>query len=644
MKSIKSTLQELSYSDLREWAGSKIYARGKDYVDNVSQLSQAEDGTLVAWVSGTDEYATRVRHKGDGNFDYDCTCPYNDWGPCKHVVAVLLAAAGELKKNLNIPPLDPDSDLYLEIFEEDHCMENEDDDWQGRDDSTVVQSKGRSPRLEKLLADKSRDELQALLIELALDFPEVSRRLHDSAKLEDGQIDQLVRSLRKEIRNLTAEDVWYNPWKDEGNLPDYSHVEDQLRALLDKGYADAVLDLGEELWPRGLSQIEASHDDGETAIAISTCMDIVMSAVPLTSLSTLEQLLWLIEHELEDEYSLLDGMEAVLGNESFTRAHWREVAGVFETRLATEQESKIDDFSARYQRRKIMDRLRDAYVRGGEMDKIIPLLEREVDRCQNYEPLVTALIDAGELERARQWCIEGFNRTIKAAPGIADGLQKRLRLLAVDEGRFDLAAAYLAENFFDRPSENSYIELREAVEKLDAWPGVRIEILNYLKTGRRSQNVDKGKKVWPLPEPEVKKPKSGDKFSRIDFPNRNMLIEIAILEQRFDDAVALYQELNKNRFQNQRVNERLATAIAGSHPDIALKIWSSTAEGLIAQVKPKAYREAAPYLSRMRKLYENTNRFDEWKAFVLALRTRHKAKRKLMEVLDDLNDNRKLID
>jgi uncharacterized Zn finger protein len=231
MKSIREMLKGLTLEDLREWAGSKIYNRGKDYVSNVSQLSRTEDGTLVAWVTGSDEYATSVRHEGEGDFDSDCTCPYDDWCPCKHAVAVLLAAAEQLKQNQDIPLLGPDDDLYLEAFNEDDDWFEEDEDDDRVEESSAGLSKGRSPQIEKLLAAKSRDELQTLLVELALDFPEVSRRLRDTLRLETGQVDKLVRSLRKEIRFLTAEDAWYKPWKHEGNLPDYTHVEEQLEAL-----------------------------------------------------------------------------------------------------------------------------------------------------------------------------------------------------------------------------------------------------------------------------------------------------------------------------------------------------------------------------------------------------------------------------
>ena len=75
-----------------------------------------------------------------------------------------------------------------------------------------------------------------------------------------------------------------------------------------------------------------------------------------------------------------------------------------------------------------------------------------------------------------------------------------------------------------------------------------------------------------------------------------------------------------------------------------MQIWKNIADRLIGQVKPKAYQDAAVYLRRMRKVYGETGRLDDWKALIMRLRTEHKAKRRLQEVLDGLEKNRKILD
>jgi len=127
------------------------------------------------------------------------------------------------------------------------------------------------------------------------------------------------------------------------------------------------------------------------------------------------------------------------------------------------------------------------------------------------------------------------------------------------------------------------------------------------------------------------------------FPDRETLIEIAIIEHRHDDAVLIYQEMIKEQGRGRLIDGKLAQAVAESHPDTALQIWLSIAKGLIAEVKPKAYEEAATYLRRMHQVYEKTDRLSEWTLLLQRLRIEHKAKRRLMEVLDRLEKNRKLV-
>ena len=638
MKSTKTMLKGLDPDDLREWAGSKICNRGKSYIDQVSDLSRTEDGYLAAWVSGSYAYATAVRYNGKDGFDYMCTCPFE--GFCKHVVAVLLAALEQIKQKNEVPLLDPDDDLYLEAFEGDEEADEweDDDDDPDPDNSLGKRDSSRARQLESLLAGKSQEALRTMLVELALDFPEVARRIRDTGRLETGQIDKIISSLRREIRSLTTQDAWYNHWKGTGNLPDYEPVEKQLRLLLKGGHADAVLEIGEDLWKRGNKQVSRSDDDGTTAMAIAACMEIVLQALPGTRLSPSEQLLWLVDHELADEYSLLEGMQAAFNHSRYSAAHWQDVATGLEERLRIMKNPQADHYTGTYRRERVMTWLRDAYERSGQLKKVIPLLEQEADRCRSYKPLVTALLEAGERDRARQWCIRGFNKTIKNAPGIASGLQALLRQVAEAEKKYDLVAAYRAEDFFDQPSLDTYGELQKATKKLKLWPQVREKVLDYLKTGKNPSRGETAQTSWPLPKPEVRHPESRRGRWKEAFPDREMLIEIALHENRHDDAVSLHQELVKTRRWGRGwgIDRQLAKAVAKSHPDVSLKIWKAIADDLIDQVKPKAYEEAVIYLRQMHRVYRQSGRLADWKALLENLRVQHKAKRRLQAELDRL--------
>jgi uncharacterized Zn finger protein len=92
--------EELTWSDLTVWAGSKIVSRGKSYQQSgyVKDLACTTDGSLVAWVEGTERYATQVFFEDD-ELESDCTCPY--WDTYKH--AVVVEYLEKLKKKTKIP-------------------------------------------------------------------------------------------------------------------------------------------------------------------------------------------------------------------------------------------------------------------------------------------------------------------------------------------------------------------------------------------------------------------------------------------------------------------------------------------------------------------------------------------------------------
>lgn len=79
----------LTWDELQDWAGPVIISRGQRYQRSrqVQDLARTSNGGLIAWVLGTNRYATRIETEDD-ELVAACTCPYE--GVCKHAVAVVL--------------------------------------------------------------------------------------------------------------------------------------------------------------------------------------------------------------------------------------------------------------------------------------------------------------------------------------------------------------------------------------------------------------------------------------------------------------------------------------------------------------------------------------------------------------------------
>jgi len=67
----------LTWNNIETWAGRTIVSRGKNYQrqGRVADLAVTADGGLIAWVKGSERYATRVSMNENGLPDSICTCP-----------------------------------------------------------------------------------------------------------------------------------------------------------------------------------------------------------------------------------------------------------------------------------------------------------------------------------------------------------------------------------------------------------------------------------------------------------------------------------------------------------------------------------------------------------------------------------------
>lgn len=127
------------------------------------------------------------------------------------------------------------------------------------------------------------------------------------------------------------------------------------------------------------------------------------------------------------------------------------------------------------------------------------------------------------------------------------------------------------------------------------------------------------------------------------FPDTKTLIDIAIEENRLEDVL---KWLNVQKQEHDIVSsddDRIAEALQSKYPETSLEIWRTLAESNIAVVKPSAYQTAAIYLRKMKSLFQSLKRVQDWKEYLSRIRTKHKAKRRLMQILDSL-DSRKIID
>ncbi len=655
----KSNWESVTWDDVANWAGSRSMTRGRAYQrgGRVHDLATTTDGRLIATVSGTRIYTTGVWWEADV-LHSRCTCPVG-WNGCKHAVAVLATYLDMLAKSAVVPVVDAADDKWEELTNnslseapsDDFDHGDEDDESEDSESPQVPRrrtGKASNEKIRKLIDAKSREELAELVWSLTQRFPELREEFCERIALGEGDADRLIAEARKELRRVTSEPGWRNYWKGEGYTPDFSRLARYLDRMVELGQADAVVKLSREIVAQGMEQIGQSNDEGETATAFAECLPPIFRAVNRSKMSTAQKLLFAIDADLRDEYSVIESdlLDTVFGCNT-SPSDWSATADALAGRLKSEVRSG-SNFHDKYQREQIADWLVKALTRAGRDREIIAVREREARITGSYGRLVPLLIEQKRYDEAEHWAAEGIQKTVKNSPGIADQLAKAMAELARSRKQWKVAAAHAAWEFFDRPGCDKFSALAAAAERAGCLVPVKRQALEFLENGRLPFSVtakNNGPSViflpdWPLPFPDYLLPllRNGDQR-----PHYDILIDMAIAEHRPDEILRWY-DLWRSAMKSQRLGsygfgnyaDSVAAAVAEDHPERSLEIYRDCVEVNLKQASVSAYETVAAYLKKMRPILKSLDRGPEWNDLVAEIRVNYRNRPRFMEVLDRL--------
>jgi hypothetical protein len=159
----------------------KIVARGYDYYENdcVTSVEETEKNVYVAEVEGSELYTVEVELDDQADIvDSQCDCPY-DWGEyCKHQTAVFFALR-DIKNNTGSNNTDAEAVHYS------------------------VPKKRKAPDMEKILSERTKDELVEFLLVIAAEYEEIKQRieLDFNEGNDEDEIRQSIMLMRTFIRN-----------------------------------------------------------------------------------------------------------------------------------------------------------------------------------------------------------------------------------------------------------------------------------------------------------------------------------------------------------------------------------------------------------------------------------------------------------
>jgi len=635
-KGAKKDFQDISWSDLESWAGAKVVSRGKAYHRSklVRDLAITEAGDLVAWVSGSTAYATKVSID-NGSLASVCTCPY--LGACKHAVAVVLEYLDCIEDGKDVPLAHEKDERLLLTKDASEYSDDEDDlhdEDEGGNEVTVERSKHSAQSgIDDYLGQKSKEELLSLISGIISRSPEIREELNYKAQITHGKPSALVRTVEREILKTSSEPGWRNYWKHTGYTPDYSRVRSGLQKLLEEGQADEVVRLGEKLFMVGIDQVEQSHDEGETADEVASALNIVFHALAECSLPSADKLERAVDFELRDEYGLCQGVEA-FWKRRFSKKNWGVLADRLLGRLGDPKcESPEDSFSRDYRRDRLTDQIISALENAGRRDAVLSLCKQEAERTRSYVRLVKHLRKAGRTDEAEEWIRKGIAAALKKSPGIAESLKDELLEIRSLRKDWAFVAALRAGDFIEHQSFKAFEDLKKSSEKAKVWPPVREAVLHFLETGKYPNEYQD----WPLPDTEIEI----SSRTRTDKPPfADVLIDIAIHEKRIDDVLKWFEiyRKKKSNWPDDHMNDDVATAIAHVYSDKAVTLWKELAESHISVTNVSSYSMGAQYLRKAQKILKQKGKEAEWNVYLQGLKEANRRKPRCVEILNALSE------
>ncbi|HEY2411208.1 MAG TPA: SWIM zinc finger family protein [Pirellulaceae bacterium] len=679
----------LTWKDLDEWAGSRSVERGRRYQRNgvVKNLALADDGRLLATVIGTKKYtvtvATEAKSARGLKLQSTCTCPVGSDG-CKHAVATVAEFLQLTANEKPIPAADPNdqrwaklsADYDPEADEEEEDLDRASDDscasnWPQvarhptKQKSRTGPQKGTRTRakwdeqIRSQIDSKSRPELALLVWSFVERFPELRAEFQERIALAEGDVQRLVADTKKEMRKVTAELGWQNHWDGGGHTPSYDRLKHRLERLLELGHADELVALGPELIERGMAQVGQSHDEGETAMELSGCLEVVFQAIVKSSLAASDQILFAINACLQDGYDVLGESLGDILDAEYASDVWSCVADRLSKRLQkTTIRQDERSFSVKYHRDQLSNWLLTALENAGRGSEASAIYEAEARATGSYERLVKYLIEQQRIEEAEQWAREGIEQTLAKLPGIASSLRRMLCDVARCQKQWDVVAAHAAAAFFEQPSLHGFKELMAAAEEAKCGEHVRAAALQFLETGkkpvlyvtRKGQTETVVDPNWILPVLDylMPAPRTGSAPQSVPVPHLNVLLEMALAAKRPDDALKWFDKMAASQkgtgvrwsswhgYGVRSLGEQVAAAVAASRPERALEIYQRGLASRLPEAHFAAYEACAEYLKKMRPIFSAIHRAEDWQKLVAGVRQKYANRPRFMEILDKL--------
>lgn len=589
----------LTRDALRRLAGPTSYERGEAYAAGGRVGEIAEDGGhITAFVRGELRYKVSL-WCAKAPVTYKCSCPIGLEGACcKHCVALGLvwldrapgAAATSTTRAAN--------------------------------SKATAKKRTRAERpltvqdVRAHLAAQPADSLVDLLMQHAMRDDTLRQRLLlDTAKATRTGVNR--DTYRRAIDS--AVDVGdYVPYQEaSGYFERIDRVLSSIAELSDTHPA-AVIELTEYALTRMEQAIQSIDDsDGGTGEVLERMHQLHFAACNKARPDPEALARTLFEREMESEWDVFSGAvlryHKLLGTtglvtyRALAEAAWKRVPVL----RAGDQMRRNED--GRFRITQIMVALSTL---AGDVEARVTVLQRDLSFAYQYVVIAELYEAAGKRDSALHWAEQG----VAAFP---DRTDSRLRGFLVTQyerrGRHAEAMSLLWKNFEDQQALEHYVALhagatRAGKKRADAscandWITWRDKALSAIRASMSAR--DGSRNMWHA----------------IDGA---LLVQIFMWEK---DHEAAWREAQVSGC-NDSLWMDLAKLREQSHPADAVGVYQRAVARVLAQTNTRTYPDAVSLLRMVARVMKSANDSEALREYLTVVRTRHKAKRNFIRLLD----------
>lgn len=360
---------------LRDLAGEKAFARGEAYFRGGQvEILTLEPASVVAQVTGTEDYRTVLSGRGK-KIGGECSCPaFEDWGFCKHMVAVALAANAA-----------------------------------GGDRET--QGAGTLERIRGHLKSKGADALVAMIVDLAERDAALYRKLELASAMDQTDDTALEASLRKAVDAATRTGGFIEYSRAGDWAAGVDGVLDAIAALAKGGRGGLALKLTDHAFSKIETAIQSMDDsNGHGGGLLHRLGEIHLAAASTAKPDPVNLARELFGREMEGDYDTFHGAAAtyadVLGTAGL--AEYRRLAAAAWEKLPPRRQARGGGvgYDADYGRLKgMLDFFAEC---DGDIDRRIALRRKDLSSPWNYLELAEFCLSEGREQEALAHAEEGL--------------------------------------------------------------------------------------------------------------------------------------------------------------------------------------------------------------------------------------------